>query len=81
VQLEPQVLVSRVPLVLPELPALTEPRAQLVLPAFLAQLAFKAQQELAQLEFKGQPERPACPVPPELQGQEQLVPRALQEPG
>ena len=43
------------PLVLPELPALTEPRAQLVLPA--------------------------CPVPPELQGQEQLVPRALQEPG
>jgi hypothetical protein len=45
------------------LPALTGP---------LAQLAFKARQELAQLEFKDQPERPVCPVPLELQGQEQL---------
>ena len=46
-----------------------------------APLAFKAQQELAPLAFKGQLERPVCPVPLEPQGQEQLVPRALQEPG
>ena len=47
----------------------------------LAPLAFKVQLELAQLEFKDQPERPACPVQLELQGQAQLVLRASQEPG
>ena len=40
-----------------------------------------AQLEWAQLEFKDQPEQKACPVPLEPQGQEQLVPLALQEPG
>jgi hypothetical protein len=40
-----------------------------------------AQLEWAPLAFKGQLERPACPVPLEPQGQEQLVPLALQEPG
>jgi hypothetical protein len=45
-----------------ESPALMEPQEPRALPAYLAQL-----------EFKGQPERPACPVPLELQVQEQLV--------
>ena len=40
--------------------------------------ALPAQLELAQQEFKDQLERPACPVPPELQGQEQLVLPELQ---
>jgi hypothetical protein len=55
----------------PELPV----RVSRVLPAQLALLAWE------QLESKGQLERPARTVPLELQGQEQLVPRALQEPG
>ena len=80
---------------LPAPPALTEPRglpASLAPLAFRAQQAQEPQalRELqarvlrglpAQLEFKGQLERPVCPVPLELRGQEQLVPRALQEPG
>ena len=66
---------------LPAPPALTEPQEPRGLPASLAPRAFKALQELAQQEFKDQPERLACPVPPELQGQVPLVPRALQEPG
>ena len=44
-------------------------------PQALALRGLPAQLELAQLEFKDKPERPACPAQLELQGQEQLVPR------